>query len=117
MTTLNNEISPADAGIDPARLARLNAHFERYVDDGRLPGFHFVVARHGKVAHQHRYGMRDLESALPVEADTIYRIYSMTKPICAVAALMLWEEGRFELNDRVSKFIPEFGESKVWRCA
>ena len=115
MTTLNNEISPADAGIDPARLARLNAHFERYVDDGRLPGFHFVVARHGKVAHQHRYGMRDLESALPVEADTIYRIYSMTKPITSIALMMLVEEGKLQLNDPVSKFIPSFGDSRVWR--
>ncbi|NCX59930.1 MAG: class A beta-lactamase-related serine hydrolase, partial [Actinobacteria bacterium] len=113
MTTLNNEISPADAGIDPTRLARLNAHFERYVDDGRLPGFHFVVARHGKVAHQHRYGMRDLESALPVEADTIYRIYSMTKPITSIALMMLVEEGKLQLNDPVSKFIPSFGDSRV----
>ena len=81
MTALENQISPAQAGLDTKRLSHLNAHLERYVDDGRLPGFHVVVARHGKVAYQHLYGKRDIEASLPIASDTIYRIYSMTKPI------------------------------------
>jgi len=115
MSILINEVSAGDAGFDAARLQLLNAYFEQYVDDGRLPGFHLVVSRHGKVAHQHRYGMRDMEASLPVDADTIWRIYSMTKPITSVALMMLVEEGKLLLTDPVSKFIPSFGEARVWR--
>ena len=115
MSILVNEVSAGEAGFDAARLQLLNAYFEEYVDDGRLPGFHLVVSRHGKVAHQHRYGMRDMEASLPVDADTIWRIYSMTKPITSVALMMLVEEGKLLLTDPVSKFIPSFGESRVWR--
>lgn len=115
MSTLQNEISVSDAGFDAARLRTLDTYFERYVDDGRLPGFHLVISRHGKVAHQHRYGMRDMESSLPIDADTIYRIYSMTKPITSVALMMLVEEGRLLLSDPVSDYIPSFGASRVWR--
>ncbi len=74
MSVLHNEIGAADAGFDAKRLRILDEHLEKYVDDGRLPGFHVVVSRHGKVAHQRRYGMRDTEGSLPIEADTIYRI-------------------------------------------
>lgn len=112
---LVNEVTPDAAGMDPKRLRTLDEHFERYVDDGRLPGFHLVVSRHGKVAHQHRYGMRDVEGSLPIEGDTMYRIYSMTKPITSVALMMLVEEGKLLLNDPVSNFIPSFGSSRVWR--
>ena len=112
---LHNEVSPAEAGFATGRLRNLDAHFERYVDDGRLPGFHLVVSRHGKIAHQHRYGMRDVEAGLPVDADTIWRIYSMTKPITSVALMMLVEEGRLLLTDPVSAYIPSFGQSRVWR--
>lgn len=112
---LVNEVTPDAAGMDPKRLRTLDEHFERYVDDGRLPGFHLVVSRHGKVAHQHRYGMRDVEGSLPIEDDTMYRIYSMTKPITSVALMMLVEEGKLLLNDPVSNFIPSFGSSRVWR--
>lgn len=115
MSTLRDEVSASDAGFDASRLRLLNAHYERYVDDGRLPGFHLVVSRHGKVAHQHRYGMRDMESSLPVEPDTLYRIYSMTKPITSVALMMLVEEGKLLLTDPVSAFIPSFGSTRVWR--
>jgi len=115
VTTLQNEVSTSDAGFDGARLRHLDQHFERYVDDGRLPGFHLIVARHGKVAHQHRYGMRDVEQSLPVDADSMYRIYSMTKPITSVALMMLVEEGKLLLTDPVSAFIPAFGSSRVWR--
>src|SRR3954470_13868665 len=105
---------PAELGFDAGRLARLDRHFARYVDDGRLPGWLAVVARDGQVAHVASAGSRDLESGAPVEIDTLWRIYSMTKPVTAVAAMMLWEEGAFELKDPVERFIPAFGEARVW---
>ena len=80
-------------------------HFARYVDDGRLPGWLAVVTRRGTVAHVGSAGHRDLEAGLPVTVDTLFRIYSMTKPITSVAAMMLYEEGAFELKDPVHRFI------------
>ncbi|MEO5899127.1 MAG: serine hydrolase domain-containing protein [Ilumatobacteraceae bacterium] len=115
MGTFGIEVEPGEVGLDAARLARIDRHFQRYIDDGRLPGWLISVARHGKIAHLSTAGHRDLESALPVELDTIWRIYSMTKPLTAVAALTLWEQGGFELKDPVSRYIPAFAETKVWR--
>ena len=112
---LKTEIDPAAVGLDPGRLARLDRHFQRYVDDGRLPGWLVAVARHGELAHVTTYGRRDVEAGLPVETDTIWRIYSMTKPITAVAALILWEQGGFELNDPVRRYIPSFDGLRAWR--
>jgi len=108
------EIDPAEVGVDPHRLARIDSHFARYVDDGRLAGWQVVLARHGHVVHSSVYGQRDLEAGLPVEQDTLWRIYSMTKPITSVAALSLLEEGAFELNDPVSRWIPAFADMRVW---
>lgn len=108
------EIDPAEVGVDPHRLARIDSHFARYVDDGRLAGWQVVLARHGHVVHSSVYGQRDLEAGLPVELDTLWRIYSMTKPITSVAALSLLEEGAFELNDPVSRWIPAFADMRVW---
>ena len=107
-------IDPDQIGFDPARLARIDEHFGRYVDDGRLPGFQVVVTRRGEVAHSSTYGRRDAEKDLPVEADTLWRIYSMTKPVTSVAAMMLWEEGRFELTDPISRWLPEFADLRVY---
>ncbi|MET7832017.1 serine hydrolase domain-containing protein [Micromonospora sediminicola] len=105
---------PDRIGFDPARLARIDQHFARYVDDGRLAGWQIVVTRRGEIAHSATYGLRDREAGTPVEADTLWRIYSMTKPITSVAAMMLWEEGRFELNDPVSRWLPEFADVRVY---
>jgi CubicO group peptidase (beta-lactamase class C family) len=105
---------PAAVGLCADRLGRLDAHYRRYVDDGRLPGWLVAVARHGEVAHVATYGHRDREADLPVTNDTLWRIASMTKPITAVAALMLWEQGAFELRDPVSAFIPSFADTRVW---
>ncbi|WP_091673565.1 serine hydrolase domain-containing protein [Micromonospora auratinigra] len=105
---------PTRIGFDPARLARIDEHFGRYVDDGRLAGWQIVVTRRGEVAHSSTYGMRDREAGVPVEADTLWRIYSMTKPITSVAAMMLWEEGRFELTDPISRWLPEFADVRVF---
>jgi CubicO group peptidase (beta-lactamase class C family) len=114
MTELKAEADPAEVGLDPARLDRLDRHFRRYADDGLLPGWLITVSRRGRLAHVSGYGSRDLEAGLPVETDTLWRIYSMTKPVTSVAAMMLYEEGAFELNDPVSRFIPSFDGIRVY---
>ncbi len=114
MTELKAEADPAEVGFDPARLDRLDRHFRRYVDDGRLPGWLITVSRRGRLAYVSSYGSRDVEAGLPVGNDTLWRIYSMTKPVTSVAAMMLYEEGAFELNDPVSAFIPTFADMRVF---
>ncbi|HZC40641.1 MAG TPA: serine hydrolase domain-containing protein [Streptosporangiaceae bacterium] len=114
MNELKPEVEAAEAGLDPDRLRRIDRHFARYVDDGRLPGWLVTVSRRGRLAHASWYGSRDLEAGLPVEPDSLWRIYSMTKPVTSVAAMMLWEEGRFELTDPVSRFIPSFAGVRVY---
>jgi hypothetical protein len=85
------EAEPAEASLDAERLPGLSEHFRRYVDDGRLPGWAVAVCRHGRVAYVQTYGQRDLEADAPVEVDTVFRIYSMTKPITSLAAMTLYE--------------------------
>jgi CubicO group peptidase (beta-lactamase class C family) len=114
MSELKVEADPAEAGFAADRLRRLDEHYTRYVDDGRLAGWLLTVSRHGKLVHVARYGQRDAEAGLPVEPDTIWRIYSMTKPITSVAAMMLYEEGALELTDPVSAFIPSFARVRVY---
>jgi CubicO group peptidase (beta-lactamase class C family) len=114
MGILQRDVDPSEVGMDAGRLDRLTTHFRRYVDDGRLPGWTIVLARDGRIAYLESYGSRDLERGAPVEPDTIFRIYSMTKPVTAVAALMLWEEGRFELTDPVARYLPAFGDLRVF---
>src|SRR4051794_24901922 len=106
MWTMRVESDPAELGFDASRLERIDRHFAHYVDDGRLASWLAVVARDGRVAH--------VATAGPASADTVWRIYSMTKPVTSVAAMMLWEEGAFELTDPVAKLIPEMGEARVW---
>jgi CubicO group peptidase (beta-lactamase class C family) len=114
VTTLKAEVDPAEVGLDAARLDRLARHYARYVDDGRLPGWLITVTRRGRLAFVAHYGARDIEAGLPVETDTLWRIYSMTKPVTSAAAMMLYEEGGFELTDPVSRFIPSFAEPRVY---
>jgi CubicO group peptidase (beta-lactamase class C family) len=111
---LKVEVDPAEVGLDPGRLERIGRHFARYVDDGQLAGWLITVNRHGRLAYVASYGSRDAEAARPVETGTLWRIYSMTKPITSVAAMMLWEEGGFELNDPVSNYIPSFAGVRVF---
>ncbi len=112
--TLNVDTDPAEAGFDAGRLARVDRHFDRYVADGRLPGWLAIVARDGAIVHVGSGGLRDMEAGLPVEHDTLWRIYSMTKPVTSVAAMMLYEDGAFELRDPVARFLPAFAGARVW---
>ena len=85
----------------------------RYVDEGRLAGWQVHVTRRGQTVHSSVHGSRDLEAGLPVEPDTLWRIYSMTKPITAVVAMQLYEQGLLRLNDEVSRYLPEFADMRV----
>ncbi|MEV6877594.1 serine hydrolase domain-containing protein [Amycolatopsis sp. NPDC051128] len=114
MAELEADVDPAEAGFDAARLSRIDAHFDRYVDNGRLPGWLAVVSRHGRIVHVGSGGQRDVEAGLPVETDTLWRIFSMTKPITSVAAMMLAEEGLLELDDPISRWLPEFASPAVY---
>ena len=107
-------VDPKEVGLDATRLKNIDKHFNRYVDEGRLAGYAVAVARHGKVAHFGMYGHKDSETGAPITDDTMYRIYSMTKPITSIALMMLVERGLLQLTDPVSKFIPSFGETRVW---
>lgn len=106
---------PDALGFDPVRLARIDTHFASYVDEGLLAGWQIAVSRRGEVVHASTYGSRDREAGLPVEPDTLWRIYSMTKPITSVALMQLWEQGRLELTDEVSRFIPSFADIRVYQ--
>ena len=110
-----NLSDPARHGFDAERLERVDAHFQEYIDDRRLAGWQVVVSRGGEVVHHSTAGHRDRDAAIEWTSDSIVRLFSMTKPITSVAAMMLYEEGAFELKDPVSKFIPSFAESRVYR--
>src|SRR4051794_41871573 len=92
-TVLAPETDPAELGLDAGRLERIDRHFARYVDDGRLPGYLAVVARDGRIAHVASAGKRDLETSAPVELDTLWRGFSLTKTIPTPAARALWGGG------------------------
>src|SRR3954469_19775994 len=108
------KVNPDNAGFDEQRLERITEHIqERYIDAGRIAGAQMAVFRHGQLGYFRSFGARDLERGKPVEEDTIWRIYSMTNPITGVALLSLYERGLFQLDDRVSRFIPEWRDLKV----
>lgn len=107
--------SPESVGMSKAALDRVDAHLKnRYIDAGRFPGTHLLVYRRGKVAHSSVQGFADLERKLPVKDDTIYRIYSMTKPLTSVAFMMLVEEGLVAIDEPVAKYIPEWKDLGVF---
>ncbi|MET0334474.1 MAG: serine hydrolase domain-containing protein, partial [Rhizobacter sp.] len=102
-------------GLDADRLGRITEHLNRhYIKTGKLPGCQTLVARHGKIAYQSALGRMDIERDKPLRDDTIFRIYSMTKPITSLALMKLYEDGHFQLNDPVSRYIPEWKGQKVW---
>ncbi|MDH4138691.1 MAG: beta-lactamase family protein [Anaerolineae bacterium] len=106
--------APEEFGFSPDRLKRIDAVMQRYVDQKTLAGIVTLVARRGGVVHFEKFGYQDVETSKPMELDTIFRIYSMTKPITSVALMMLFEHGLVRLTDPVTKFIPEFKKVKVF---
>jgi CubicO group peptidase (beta-lactamase class C family) len=107
-------VDAREFGFDPTRLGRVGAHFDRYVENGRLAGFTATVARGGQVLYQAIGGHQDREAGVAMAEDTIFRIYSMTKPITSVAAMMLYEEGCFDLNDDAGRWIDSLREPRVY---
>ena len=105
--------SPESVGFSADGLKTLQRMMRGLVDEGKLAGVTTLVARHGKVAYLDAYGVQDLATKKPVTRDTIFRIASMTKPIVGVAMMMLWEQGKWTLDDPVAKHIPEFAGLKV----
>ncbi len=108
-----NSTKPEDVGFSSHRLARIRPAMQRYVDEKKLAGIITLIARRGQVVHLEKVGMADIAAGKPMQLDTLFRIYSMTKPITSVAVLMLMEEGRFHLMDPISRYIPAFKEVKV----
>jgi len=107
-------VKPEDVGLSSARLARIGEHMSRYVDGGRLAGALTLVARRGQVAYFEPVGHLEIERRRPVARDSVFRIYSMTKPIASVGLMMLYEEGRFQLDDPVHKWIPSWADLRVY---
>ena len=109
------EVNAEKAGLDPNRLETISRHLmENYITPGKIAGCQVMVSRGGVPAYFRSFGQMDIERDKPVQEDTIFRIYSMTKPITSVALMMLFEEGRFQLNDPVSRFIPSWKGQQVW---
>ena len=109
------EVDARAAGFQEEKLARIGTHLrENYVDPGKIPGCQVLVSRHGMPAYFESIGLMDRERNKAMRDDTIFRIYSMTKPITSVALMMLWEEGRFQLSDPVHRFIPSWRAQRVW---
>lgn len=106
--------TPEQVGLSATGLAEIDAAMKTYVDDEKLAGVVVLIARQGKVAHVDVYGQSDREAKKPMQRDSLFRIYSMTKPITGVALMTLYDEGRFQLDDPVSKYLPGFGYLKVY---
>jgi CubicO group peptidase (beta-lactamase class C family) len=107
-------VKPETVGFSSERLQRLDAGMKAIVDSKQLAGIVTMVARHGQVVQQTTYGHQDLANNAPMRPDSIFRIYSMTKPITGVAMMMLYEEGKWRPSDPVSRYIPEFRDLKVF---
>ena len=106
--------SPESVGVSSERLNRLEAGMQRFIDENRLAGVTTLLARRGKTVHAFTAGRKDSRKPDPMTRDSIFRIYSMTKPVTAVAMMMLFEEGKWQLDDPVSRYIPEFAKLQVY---
>lgn len=102
------------AGFDEARLARIDAHYQAAFDNGEMPGARAVIYQGGETVYERNWGFQDIASKTPIKADTIFHIYSMTKPITSVAVMMLFEEGKFLLHEPIAKYIPELADLRVY---
>jgi len=111
---MNNKIElPESVGMSSQRLDRIGVTMQRYVDDGTVRGISTMVLRKGSVVHAQQFGDRDAEAGLEMTSETIFRIYSMTKPIVSTALMLLHEESAFQLEDPVAKYLPAFGATQV----
>jgi CubicO group peptidase (beta-lactamase class C family) len=109
------ELHPDAAGFDATRLDRIATHLEsRYIAPGKIAGCEVAVGRHGHLAYRASLGLRDRERATPLGDDTIYRIFSMTKPIVSIALMQLFEQGMFQLDDPVARVVPSWRNHRVW---
>ena len=107
------DAKPEDVGLSSERLARVNSWAQHLVDNGKLAGLITMVARRGKLVHFNACGMADIKRETPMASDTIFRFYSMTKPLTSAAIMMLYEEGRFQLDDPITRFLPCFKDMRV----
>ena len=107
------KVTPEDVGMSSERLARIIPYMEHFVESGELAGVQTLIARDGKVVHFDQVGKLNLETGERLQEDSLFRIYSMTKPIASTAAMILYEEGYFQLNDPVEKYLPEFKGAQV----
>ena len=105
---------PERVGLCSKRLARIGPHFQKYIDEGKLSGVLTLVARKGQLAWLDVRGKMDIDSGRALEPDAIFRIYSMTKPVTSVAAMMLYEEGRFQLDDPIGRYLAAFADMQVF---
>ncbi len=106
-------VAPETVGLSSSRLTNIRSVMSQHVMDKKIAGASALIARHGKIAYQETWGMADTEAGSPMRMDTIHRIYSMSKPITGVALMMLYEEGKFQLNDPIAKFMPEFAKMNL----
>jgi CubicO group peptidase (beta-lactamase class C family) len=107
--------TPAEEGFSPARLDYIDQFYAEKVRRGEVAGIVTLISRHGKVVHESALGYADLGKKITMQRDTVFRLYSMTKPITATALMMLYEEGKFQLDDPISKYLPEFKGIRVLR--
>ncbi|MGH9560874.1 MAG: serine hydrolase domain-containing protein, partial [Terracidiphilus sp.] len=107
-------VAPESVGFSAERLERLHTFIQSEIDRKQLAGAITLLARHGKVIDYRTYGMRDLAAGTPMSLDTIFRDYSMTKPVTGVAMMMLYEQGKWLPTDPIEKYIPEFAHLKVF---
>ena len=105
---------PEKAGLSAERLARIRPAVEKHIADDKIAGLVSLIARRGEIVYSDCVGLMDREANTPMQPDTIFRIYSMTKPIICVALMMLYERGCFQLFTPVSAFIPGFSDLKVY---
>ena len=108
-----SKISDVKAGISSSRLERYEDFLKREIEEGKIPGAVSYVFRRGQLVHEAAFGYSDVDQKTPMQKDQIFYIQSMTKPIISVALLMLYEEGHFQLNDPVAKYLPAFKDMKV----
>jgi CubicO group peptidase (beta-lactamase class C family) len=108
------QVANKNQGFSKGRLQNIDTAMQRYIDQGKLAGISTMVARNGEIVHDSTLGMQDRAAGLELQKDTIFRIYSMTKPVTAVAALQLWEQGKFHMNDPIAWYLPELANLKVY---